>query len=114
MKKYLLVIIFIFPLFNAHSQDKNGVVISSLDHTAIEGAHVLNISNKNMAISNADGKFFLQITGGDTLVISNINFNTKQLIVPNSTFLAIEYLFTHQKAIFMIYQRGLYHSTLLI
>lgn len=90
MKEYLLFVFFILLLFQAEAQDKNGRVASSLDSAAIEGAHILNLSNKSMAISNAEGEFFLQFNDGDTLVISNINFNSKQLIVRNSNFLEIK------------------------
>lgn len=71
------------------AQELEGVVQASEDSLPIEGTHIVNISADKMAVSDENGSFFLVAEVGDTLVVSNVNFNTKKLIVNNEEFLKI-------------------------
>lgn len=75
---FLLVLLSFKTLF---SQKIDGNIASSNDFMGIEGAHIVNISRSNITISSELGNF--SITGhiGDTLVISNINYETKQFVI---------------------------------
>jgi len=79
-KLYTAFLMFLLPLF-ASGQGTQGLVTSSADSSVIEGAHIVNVSGNKMAISNDRGEFNLVAKKGDTLVVSNINYNTKKLIV---------------------------------
>lgn len=82
-QKLPLIFLFILYAGSVNAQLK-GILFSKQDNTVIEGAHIINTSKNKMAISSGFGIFNIEATPGDTLVISNINFNTKQLIVPNA------------------------------
>ncbi|MBK6265833.1 hypothetical protein JKA74_12385 [Marivirga sp. S37H4] len=82
MKKLLLLSFIIFMASMANGQSIKGTLYSSQDSLAIEGAHIINTTKSKMATSSAAGVFILEALPGDTMVISNINFNTRQFIVP--------------------------------
>ncbi|WKK85267.2 carboxypeptidase-like regulatory domain-containing protein [Marivirga arenosa] len=84
-----LLFILLFSFSTAiTAQDHNGIVLSESGE-AISGAHIVNISANIMAISTDVGEFKLAVNKGDTLVVSNINYNTKQLIVGDQKYLKI-------------------------
>ncbi|WP_375580973.1 carboxypeptidase-like regulatory domain-containing protein [Marivirga tractuosa] len=84
----LIIFLFPFTLF-VQAQSIGGEITSSADGLAVEGVHIVNTTANKMAISDAEGHFDLIANKGDTLVASNINFNTKQFIVKNEQFLKI-------------------------
>ncbi|WP_041649942.1 carboxypeptidase-like regulatory domain-containing protein [Marivirga tractuosa] len=71
------------------TQELQGEITSSADSSPIEGTHIVNTTANRMAISDENGSFYLIAKEGDTLVVSNVNYNTKQFIVKNSKFLTI-------------------------
>lgn len=81
MKPAFCFLIYFFSFHHAFNQSITGIIQSSTDGLSIKGAHILNISQNKMAISSELGNFSLQAAIGDTLVISNINYITKQLII---------------------------------
>jgi hypothetical protein len=88
----MIILQFIFvSIVQAQTQApaREGRVISSSDNLPIEGVHIVNITISKMAISDEDGGFSLILNTGDTLVASNINFNTKQYVVGTEQFLNI-------------------------
>lgn len=72
-----------------YAQNIKGIILSSKDNLGIEGAHIINITKKNIAISSELGYFSIKGDIGDTLVISNINFDTKQFVVNTKNHLSI-------------------------
>lgn len=89
MRKVVLIIfLFPFTLF-IQAQSLDGKVISSADSLPIEGVHIVNTSINKMAISDENGHFKLITNRGDTLIVSNVNFNTKKFIVNNEKVLKI-------------------------
>jgi hypothetical protein len=90
MMRIIFSIFFIFSITSLVSaQGIMGRVTSSEDSLAIEGVHIVNVTANNMAISDQNGKFNLIAEIGDTLIVSNINFNTKLFIVNNTEYLKI-------------------------
>jgi hypothetical protein len=84
----LSLFLFVFT-FAVKAQGIDGLVSSSADNLPIEGVHIVNITQNQMSISDEKGYFTISVSKGDTLVASNINFNTKQFIVKNETYLKI-------------------------
>ena len=64
-----------------YAQNIKGEILSDADRLGIEGSHILNISNNRLAISSELGYFSIKGDLGDTLVVSNINYITKQFII---------------------------------
>jgi len=89
MRTILLFILLFSIAFFVQAQELEGEVTSNSDSLAIEGAHIVNTSANRMAITDETGRFQIVAKKGDTLVVSNVNFNTKQFIVTNQTFLKI-------------------------
>jgi hypothetical protein len=86
----ILTFILLFSIISfVQAQEIEGEVSSSSDNLPIEGSHIVNTTANKMAISDEKGRFHLLAKKGDTLVVSNINFNTKQFIVNNEAFLKI-------------------------
>lgn len=72
-----------------YSQNINGTILSSENNLGIEGAHIINITKKNISISSELGNFTIKGEIGDTLIVSNINYNTKQFVVNTKNHLSI-------------------------
>jgi hypothetical protein len=85
VKKILLISAFLtIPCFSLLAQEAlKGFILSKTDSTGVEGSHVYNLSNKEIAISNADGSFKLEASISDTLFISNVNFDNRTFIIKN-------------------------------
>jgi hypothetical protein len=90
--KKSLLILFLLSISIAvlgQSQELEGKITSNSDGLPIEGAHIVNTTANKMAISDEKGRFYLIAKMGDTLVVSNVNYNTKQFVVQNSNFIKI-------------------------
>jgi hypothetical protein len=85
---FTLIILLVFSI-QLSAQEVQGKVTSSADSLPIEGVHIVNTTQNEMAISNENGFFNLFVEVGDTLVASNINFNSKQFVVRNADYLRI-------------------------
>jgi co-chaperonin GroES (HSP10) len=72
-----------------------GILLSASDTSTIGAAHVINVSNNKMTTSNAAGYFKLLIKTGDTIIVSNINYVTRQLVIADQVSLSI-YMKPHQ------------------
>ena len=90
MRIIFLCILLISFTFGLQAQSLEGEVISSDDGLPIEGVHVVNTTANKMSISDEKGHFNLVANKGDTIVASNINFNTKQFIVSDGQFLRLK------------------------
>jgi hypothetical protein len=89
MRLICTVLLLFSSLYLLRAQELEGVVKSSEDNLPIEGTHIVNTTSNKMAVSDENGRFHLIAEMGDTLIVSNVNFNTKQFIVDNSNFLNI-------------------------
>jgi uncharacterized protein YozE (UPF0346 family) len=89
MRLICTVLLLFSSLFLVEAQELEGVIKSSEDNLAIEGTHIVNTTLNKMAVSDENGSFQLVAKMGDTLIVSNVNFNTKQFIVNNARFLSI-------------------------
>jgi len=82
-KIYLIaIIVIVFPNLATKGQDQlEGLLLNKENNKPIVGSHVMNISNKTLAISNEEGSFKISGQPFDTLIISNINYKRKALII---------------------------------
>ncbi len=64
---------------NPFSKEINGVVVSK--NKDVAAIHVQNISTKKATITDLNGYFTINANVNDTLVISAVQFKTKQLVV---------------------------------
>jgi len=81
MKSALYLLISFLTIQSAYNQTLTGIVQSSKDGLSIEGAHIVNISKNEIAISSQLGNFKIVGEKGDTLIVSNINYIKRQFIV---------------------------------
>jgi len=88
--RMVFLILLLYPItFLVQAQHVEGEITSSADSQPIEGVHILNRTSHNMAISDEYGRFSIIADQGDTLIVSNINFNSKQFIFNEEKFLKI-------------------------
>jgi len=85
----LLLIAFLLLTNQLQAQTIGGMIQSATDSSIVEGAHIINVSNNEMAISSSKGLFELLAAVGDTLVISNIEFETKSFSIKSNTQLKV-------------------------
>ncbi|WKK82116.1 hypothetical protein [Marivirga arenosa] len=81
MKLFLFIFLISLSTYSSFGQKIEGIIQSSKDGLSIEGAHILNISSRKLAISSELGNFYLEANVGDTLIISSINYKKKQFII---------------------------------
>lgn len=74
------------------AQQIEAMVLSESDSSAIDGAHIRNMNQQQLAISNEKGIFNLMATVGDTLVLSNINYKSKAVVYTKPSQQIIIYL----------------------
>jgi len=89
MKSTFYFLISFLTIHSAYNQCISGIIQSSTDGLSIEGAHIVNISKNKMAISSELGDFNLQGEIGDTLIVSNINYFTRQFIINTKSRISI-------------------------
>ncbi|WKV12585.1 hypothetical protein [Marivirga harenae] len=80
MKNLLSFILLSCTIHESYSQHITGIIQSEEDGLGIEGAHIVNISKNLMAISSELGNFRIEGETADTLMVSNINYVSKQFI----------------------------------
>jgi hypothetical protein len=83
----LFAVLFLFPVFYFGQQTRllKGTVYDAADHTALPGAVVKTKSSGKSGVSDANGKFSLQInSAGDTLVTYLTSFKNDTSIVSSS------------------------------
>ncbi len=81
MKIYFSIILITLSFNTVYSQNITGIILSSKDSLGIEGSHILNITMKRISISSELGNFTIKGDIGDTLVVSNVNYLTKQFVI---------------------------------
>lgn len=86
MKKfYFLFIAFLLALPSFAQQNISGVVTSSEDNEPIIGASVMIKGTSRGVSTNLDGQFTIQAQGNQTLVISYVGMESKEVPINNRT-----------------------------
>lgn len=75
---FSLVALLSFFLLQAQRQEIKGKLIASDD---VEGIHILNKTASKFTISNDKGEFRIEAKATDTLLISSLIYNNKEIIV---------------------------------
>jgi len=68
-------------LVNAQRKDLNGQLLADDD---IEGLHILNKTASKYIISNEDGSFVIPAKASDTLFISGLKYDNKEVVITQS------------------------------
>src|SRR5258708_26423421 len=91
MKKLLLLSLFCSALLtHAQMRQVTGLITSSMDGSAVAGANITLKGSSTGTVSDADGKFAINVTGETAvLVISFIGFATQEITVPSSNYVAV-------------------------
>ena len=76
------IIILVFYI-NTYGQEIIGIVENASDSKVITNAHVLNLNKVKMAITDNDGRFFIDADVNDTLYISYLGFKSIKIRVSN-------------------------------
>lgn len=87
------LLFFLFICFLAHGQD-NRILISGKaknDSIPIENVHIVNKNSKKGSITNHLGQFKISVTDKDTLMISDIQYQNKIIII-NQDHLLTKYI----------------------
>ena len=75
-----MIIVFSFNL-QAQRKDLNGQLLADDD---IEGLHILNKTASKYIISNEDGSFVIPAKASDTLFISGLKYDNKEVVITQS------------------------------
>ena len=76
-------IIILVSYVNTYGQEIIGIVENASDSKVITNAHVLNLNKVKMAITDNDGRFFIDADVNDTLYISYLGFKSIKIRVSN-------------------------------
>ena len=76
------IIIIVFYI-NTYGQEIIGIVENASDSKVITNGHVLNLNKVKMAITDNDGRFFIDADVNDTLYISYLGFKSIKIRVSN-------------------------------
>ena len=81
--KQLYLFFFLFNGILVHSQENRVLISGEIknDSVPIENVHIINKSAQKGAITNRIGQFKISVTDKDTLMISDIQFQNKIIIV---------------------------------
>ena len=90
MKKLILNLTLVLGYINCQAQSTiNGILLAENDSTSISSAHIINLSNEALAITDSKGAFSIKVEIGDTLLCSNVNYEQKVIKVINNESLRI-------------------------
>ena len=75
----LVIVCFVFPLFTFGQQ----VIIKGkiTNNRDVEGIHILNQTSKYNTVTNKNGEFLIHVKLKDTLLISSINYELRQVVI---------------------------------
>lgn len=81
--KHFIIACACFFIYQINAQTLKGKVVSQ-QNTPITEAHILNKNDEHHTHTNQKGAFSMHhVSIGDTLVISHINYKTKELVIQN-------------------------------
>ncbi len=87
MRYLILILLFGSSLVGlSQRQFVFGVLKDSVSNELLIGAHVLNISSDKLTVTNEEGAFRIPVQVGDTLVFSNVGYQTLGWVAKESWF----------------------------
>jgi TonB-linked SusC/RagA family outer membrane protein len=96
MKFYLslsryLVVFFVFAagLANAQSKTVTGTVTSADDGTGVPGVNILEKGTSNGTVSDADGKYSINVSDNSTLVFSFVGYSSQEVPVGGQSTISV-------------------------
>ncbi len=83
MPKKLLIPLFIFLSFYSFSQNERKILFGKIvsDSIPTKDVHIFNLNSRKGTISNRYGEFRIPIKKNDTLLISDIQYETQKIII---------------------------------
>ncbi|WP_339904321.1 TonB-dependent receptor [uncultured Cyclobacterium sp.] len=82
----LLLVTFSAERAWAQTQTVTGTVYSKEDGTTIPGVNIINVGNATGTVTDMDGKFFIDVSGNNTILkFSAIGFQVQEITVGNQT-----------------------------
>jgi len=87
---FTINLILIFSQVVLSQSQISGLVYGADNYSSIFGAHLRNINTNTQSISTKEGKFKIEASIGDTLIISHISYQSKLVVVKQLSFQNIE------------------------
>jgi len=83
MPKKLLLFLCIGFTMHSYSQDKRSNIFGKIssDSLAIKDVHIFNKNSQKGTISNRYGEFQMPVKEGDSLLISNIQYESQEIVI---------------------------------
>lgn len=100
MKKLIFILGIMLSVVLAYSQQKQyaGRVFDGITFQPLSGASVYNVNTKKFAFTDKEGKFVIQISKNDTLVISKSIYRQLVVGINDKLYLGMEDFFLYYKA----------------
>lgn len=100
MKKLIFILGIVFSVLVGYSQQKPyaGRVFDGITFQPLSGASVYNMNTKKFAFTDKDGKFVINLTKNDTLVISKSIYRQLVVCINDKMMLGMEDFFLYYKA----------------
>lgn len=100
MKKLMLILSFVVAVSVAFGQQKqySGRVFDGITYQPLIGASVYNMNTKKFAFTDKDGKFAINLSMNDTLVISKSSYRQLVVSINKQVFYSSEDFFLYYKA----------------
>ena len=87
---FTINLILIFSQVVLSQSQISGLVYDADNYSSIFGAHLRNINTNTQSISSKEGKFKIEASISDTLIISHISYQSKLVVVKQLSFQNIE------------------------
>ncbi len=80
---YFFLITMVFLALPAHAQETGTLISGEVknDSLPVENAHIINKNTQKGSISNAKGQFKITVNDKDTLIISDVQFQNKIIMI---------------------------------
>ncbi|MEM0941978.1 MAG: hypothetical protein AAF600_17180 [Bacteroidota bacterium] len=81
--KHVFIVYLLKVFFGSFAQEGklSGKILDASLKNPLYGAHILNIRSGYLCVSRPDGSFSVPVLQGDTILITHVGFNEKNLIV---------------------------------
>src|SRR5688572_13947799 len=90
LSRYLVVFfVFAASLANAQSRTVTGTVTSADDGTPVPGVNILEKGTSNGTVSDADGKYSINVSDNSTLVFSFVGYSSQELPVGSQSTISV-------------------------
>lgn len=90
MKRSLIIIFLLLSIPYLHGQERVAIKGEIVADSIVAPIHIINITSEKGGVSNASGKFEMEVTVGDTLLFSSVEFQKKEIAI-TPTILAQEF-----------------------